>query len=91
MMELEASHEQLQKLEFMRREQRQRLEDLAAVLKRPEGQRLLLDILRRLGMGEQTGAETLVLRNFGLALMREMLAANPPAATAIMARLLGGE
>lgn len=90
-MNLEKTEEELQKSEHLRREKRQRLEDLAQVLKKPEGQRLMLGLLRRLGAASPANAENMALRNFGLGLLREMQAASPGATRDIVASLLGGE
>lgn len=88
--DLEATQDQMQRQEFMRREKRRKLEDLAAVLKQPEGRRLMLDLLARLGAGAPAGAENLPLRNLGLALLREIHAASPAAGAAITAEIFGG-
>lgn len=83
------NEEERQRREHFIRNERQSLEDMAAVLRRPEGVRVLREILGMLGIGHGIGAEDLALFNFGLLLVGRMGRANPDKTARILAALHG--
>ncbi|WP_297229552.1 hypothetical protein [uncultured Desulfovibrio sp.] len=78
--------------ELMPRERRQ-AEDMAALLRRPEGRRVLMEMLRRWGAGLPVGGTEAerALRNEAELLLGRIMRASPRTGAEMLVELYGGE
>lgn len=81
------SEEERQRREHWSRLERQALDDLNKIMRRPEGQRVMRDILKGLGVGRTLSESDVSLFNYGVTLLSRMGKASPERAARILACL----
>lgn len=89
--EIYMSEAELEQVKRARDTRRRFLDDLAETASHPQGQRLLLALMTRLGLGRAVSGDAgaIALRNFGEELARDLGEASPEAATNILKALYG--
>lgn len=74
-------------------QRRRQAEDMAAVIRLPEGRRFLLELLRRWGAGLPVGGTEAerTLRNEAEMLLARIMRVAPQAGTEVLAEIYGGK